>query len=95
MGVPLGGHVEDAEAIVVKARQLPLEHGCTLLTSAYAHRRLAVEDGQLATYTDTHPTRRGAPGKKKKVDRHANTAKHTRTHIPLVTYGHTYTNESV
>lgn len=52
--VPLGGHVEDAEAVIVKARQLSLEHGCTPLASTNAHCRLAVEDGQLAAYANTH-----------------------------------------
>lgn len=97
--VPLGGHVEDAEPVVVEAGQLTLEHACASLASTHAHRRLAVEDGQLATcmhthiHKHTHPTRtKHAPGRK--ADGHTqNTATHT--YIPVVTYTHTYTHKSV
>lgn len=47
--VSLSRHLEDAEAVVIKARHLSLEHGYTPLVSANSHRRLAVEDGQLPT----------------------------------------------
>lgn len=98
--VPLCGHVEDAEAVVVEARQLALEHTCTSLTSTYTHGRLAVEDGQLPTYMDTHArTHKRAPNTQEAHQEgtyrqtHANTVTHT--YIPVVTYVHTYTHKSV
>lgn len=97
--VPLSGHIEDAEAVVVEARQLALEHACTSLTSANTHRRLAVEDGQLATYmhtnthAHTHVPKTHRHTRKKGGQTHANTTTHT--YIPVVTYMHTYTHKSV
>lgn len=98
--VTLGGHVEDAEAVVVEARQLTLEHTCTSLTSTHAHRRLAVEDGQLATYMDVHArTHTHTPNTQRhaKEGRWTDTREKTITHtyIPVVTYVHTYTHKSV
>lgn len=74
MRVALSSHVEDAEAIVIKAGQLPLEHGRTLFASANTHRRLAVEDGELAAYTDTRTP-----------DAPQGEGKWTNTHTPTVT----------
>lgn len=93
MWVPLSGHVEDAKAVVVEARQLALEHAYILLSSTNAHCCLAVEDGQLATYTDmhanTHQTRRGTPGRK--ADRHTQIQSHTHTYQWSHTCIHTHT----
>lgn len=95
--MPLSGHVEDAEAVVVDSGQLALEHARTLLASPDTHRRLAVEDGQLATYTDTGAhTRTHAPGTQRHTGKeggqtHANTV----THTPPFTYTHTCTHKSV
>lgn len=79
--VPLGGHIEDAKAVVVEAGQLTLEHAGAFLASTYTYRRLAVEDGQLATYTQTRKhakhTHTGAPGGKRWTD----TRKYSHTHI--------------
>lgn len=99
--MPLGGHVEDAEAVVVETRQLALEHACTPFASPNTHRCLAVEDGQLATYTDTGAHRRKkthtrhtqAYQEGRRTDTHASTV--TRTSIPVVTYVHKHTHTRV
>lgn len=79
--VPLSGHIEDAEAVVVEARQLALEHGGTSLTSANAHRRLAVEDGQLATYTHTNKRMHTKDTQARQEERWTDTRKYNHTHI--------------
>lgn len=79
VGVPLSGHVEDAEAVIVEPSQLSLEHGCTSLASTNAHCCLAVEDGQLAAYADTH--KHPQPNThRKKVDRRTQIQPHAHTH---------------
>lgn len=78
--VPLCGHVEDAEPVVVESRQLALEHTRAPLAAADPHRRLAVEDGQLATYArkqapNTHTQRHA------RKERWTDTREYSHTHI--------------
>lgn len=94
--VPLRRHVEDTEAVVVEARQLTLEHTCAPLTSTHAHRCLAVEDGQLATYVDTRArtqtsTTHAEAHQEEKVDRHRQIQSHTHTYRWSHTCIHTHT----